>query len=127
MTISAADAQLQTDYSLACYNGYLRLQKGRESLDVALQNSATQRNAPKRETLQTLRGAGLPGNPDLLYGSITAAPPDKETIVGLQNKFLYMLNALQSADVRPTQQAIAGVMALEEMMELLSKRWEAVR
>jgi photosystem II stability/assembly factor-like uncharacterized protein len=127
VTLSEADLQLQTDYSLACYNGYLRLQKIREAIEVALQNPATQRNAQKRETLQTLRGAGLPGNPDLLYGSITAISADKETIVGLQNKFLYLLNVLQSADARPTQQAMAGVRALEEAMEALAKRWAAVR
>jgi photosystem II stability/assembly factor-like uncharacterized protein len=127
VNISAADLQLQTDHSLACYNGYLRLQKIRESIEAALQNPATQRDAKKREALQALRGSGLPGNPDLLYSSITAASADKETIVGLQNKFLYLLNALQSADARPTQQTMAGARALEEMMELLSKRWETMK
>jgi phage regulator Rha-like protein len=62
-----------------------------------------------------------------LYSSITAASADKETIVGLQNKFLFMLNALQSAEARPTQQTIAGVKALEEMREALAKRWETVK
>ncbi len=124
VTISAADAQLQTDYSLACYNAYLRLQKIRESIDALLQNRA---NEKKREALQSLRGSGLPGNPDLLYGSITASSADKETIVGLQNKFLYLLHVLQSAEVRPTLQTIAGVRALEEMAEALVKRWEAAR
>jgi photosystem II stability/assembly factor-like uncharacterized protein len=127
VNISTADLQLQTDHSLACYNGYLRLQKIRESIEAALQNPATQRDAKKREALQALRGSGLPGNPDLLYSSITAASADKETIVGLQNKFLYLLNALQSADARPTQQTMAGARALEEMMELLSKRWETMK
>jgi photosystem II stability/assembly factor-like uncharacterized protein len=127
VNISAADLQLQTDHSLACYNGYLRLQKIRESIEAALQNPATQRDAKKREALQALRGSGLPGNPDLLYSSITAASADKETIVGLQNKFLYLLNALQSAEARPTQQTMAGVRALEETMEALAKRWAAVR
>jgi hypothetical protein len=126
VTISAADVQLQTDYSLACYNGYLRLQKMRESIDVALQIRATQKNAKKQEALQALRGPGLPGTPDFLYGSITAASPDKETIVGLQNKFLHLLNVLQSAEARPTPQTIAGIRALEEMMEGLSRRWEAI-
>jgi photosystem II stability/assembly factor-like uncharacterized protein len=127
VNINAADLQLQTDNSLACYNAYLRLQKIREAIEAALQNSATQRNAKKREVLQTLRGSGLPGNPDLLYGSISAAPADKETIVGLQNKFLFLLNVLQSAEVRPTQQTIAGVRALEEMRQALTRRWEVLR
>ncbi|MGH7597217.1 MAG: glycoside hydrolase, partial [bacterium] len=127
VNISAADLQLQTDNSLACYNGYLRLQTIRESIDAALQNPTLQRNVKKREALQALRGSGLPGNSDLLYGSITAASADKETIVGLQNKFLYLLNVLQSADVRPTQQTIAGAKRLEEMMEALVRRWEDAR
>ncbi len=127
VTISAADLQMQTDYSLACYSGYLRLQKIRESLETLLQNPAIPKNAKKQEALQTLRGSGLPGNPDFLYGSITAMAPDKETIVRLQNKFLHLLNVLQSAEVRPTQQAIAGVKALEEMLEALIQRWEALK
>ncbi|MGH7457374.1 MAG: glycoside hydrolase, partial [bacterium] len=127
VTISPADLQLQTDYSLACYNAYLRLQKIRESIDAALQNPAMQRNAKKLEALQALRGSGLLGNPDLLYGSISVAAADKETLVGLQNKFLYLMNVLQSAESRPTQQAIADVRALEEMLETLMKRWEALR
>ena len=124
VTISAADLQLQTDYSLACYNAYLHLQKIRESIDAALQNRASEK---KREALQALRGSGLPGNPDFLYGSITATSLDKETVVGLQNKFLHLLNVLQSAEARPTQQTMAGVKALEETMKELSKRWEAAR
>lgn len=127
VNISAADVQLQTDNSLACYNAYLRLQKIREAIDAALQNPAVQRNAKKREALQALRGSGLPGNPDLLYGSITAASVDKETVVGLQNKFLYLMNVLQSVETRPTQQVIAGVRVLEEMSEALARRWEALR
>jgi len=121
---SETDVQLQTDNSLACYNGYLRLQKIREAIDALLQNPA---NTKKRTALQTLRGSGLPGNPDLLYSSITAAAVDKETIVGLQNKFLYLLNLLQSVEARPTQQAMAGVNALEEAAEALAKRWQAMK
>jgi len=127
VTIGAAEVQLQTDYSLACYKGYLRLQKMRESIDALLLNRDMQRNVKKQEALQALRGSGPPGNPDLLYGSITAASFDKETIVGLQNKFLYLLNVLQNAEARPTQQTIAGIRALEEMMETLTRRWEVMQ
>lgn len=124
VSLSDADVQLQTDYSLACYNGYLRLQKIREAIEAVLQKSTNQK---KREALQTLRGSGLPGNPDLLYGSITAVSGEKETMVGLQQKFLYLLNILQGVDARPTQQAIAGVKALEEMTEALAQRWKALQ
>ncbi len=123
VTLSEADLQLQTDYSLACYNGYLRLQKIRDAIDALLQKNA---NEKKRTALQALRGSGLPGNPDLLYSSITATSIDKETIVGLQNKFLYLLNLLQSVEARPTQQALASVKALEEATEAMAKRWKGM-
>ncbi|MEK7728008.1 MAG: glycoside hydrolase, partial [candidate division KSB1 bacterium] len=125
--LDAEDLQLQTDYSRACYNGYLQLQKIREAMEAALQNAATKRNTKQSAALQTLRGEGQPGNPDFLYGSITAASADKESIVGLQNKFLHLLNILHSADARPTQQTMAGVTALEETMKEMVKRWEAAR
>ena len=82
---------------------------------------------PLRGALQALRGSGLPGNPDLLYSSIIATSPDKETIVSLQHKFLFLLYILQSAEARPTQQAIAAVRALEEILPALTRRWEALR
>ncbi len=128
VTLSPAEVQLQTDYSLACYHGYLRLQKIREAMDALLQNRTALGSQTQREaSLRALRGAGVPGNPDLLYGSITATSADQETIVDLQNKFLFLLNLLQGAEARPTQQAMAGVRALQEMMETLARKWEALR
>ena len=40
--------------------------------------------------MMALRGTGEPDDQDVLYGSITAVPPERETIVGLQDKFLYL-------------------------------------
>jgi hypothetical protein len=128
VNFSEADLQLQTDNSLACYDAYLHLQGIREAIDSLMQNrSKLGKNTKREELLQTLRGLGAPDNPDLLYGSITAVSYDKETIVGLQNKFLYLLNALQSAEARPTQQSIASVQMLQEKKEALTRRWEALR
>jgi hypothetical protein len=74
-----------------------------------------------------LRGTGEPGTQDVLYGSITAAPPERETVVGLQQKFLYMLTLLQGADAAPTPQALAAVAELQKTLAALKTRWAAAR
>ena len=76
--------------------------------------------------LAALRGSGAVGDPDIVYGSATRVPPDQETLVGLQEKALFVLNVLQGADVRPTTQAIAAAEALEQTMAALVIRWEAI-
>ena len=54
-------------------------------------------------------------------------PDDRETVVGLQEKFLFMLNLLQAADARPTTQAREAVPALERTLAALEARWAALR
>jgi hypothetical protein len=45
-----------------------------------------------------------------------------ETIVSLQEKYLFMLEILQSADRRPTQQVVEGLEKLEQRLrEMLEK------
>lgn len=122
--ISAEDAQLQTDYSLACYNAYHKLQDIREAIDQKLAGTITEE---QRKTLQTLRGNGNPSGSDILYGSITETPTERETIVALQEKFLHLLLVLQTADARPTPQAMQGVQRLQEIMGAVGKRWEGVK
>ncbi len=124
VTINVEDAQLQTDYSLACYNAYHKLQDIREAIDQKLAGKITDE---QRKILQTLRGNGNPSGGDILYGSITEVPADRETIVALQEKFLHMITVLQSADARPTPQAMQGVQRLQEIMGVVVKRWEGVK
>ena len=64
---------------------------------------------PTKEELEELRGIGEPDGGDIQYGSITELSVDKETVVSLQDKLLYLLNVLQSADVKPTEQAVGAV------------------
>jgi hypothetical protein len=125
VTLSAEDLQLQTDLSLACYRGYLKAQDVRDAIDGALQQPACGANAARRSEWQTLRGSGSPGDPDILYDSITAVPEGEETVVGLQHKFLFMLNLLQQADARPTSQAREAVPALQKALAALENRWQA--
>ncbi len=122
--ISEEALQLQTDYSMACYQAYNRLQKMRDALDKKLVGNPS--NA-QREQLKALRGEGKPSSPFILYSSIYETPAERETIVALQQKFLYMLNLLQGADVRPTPQAMEGVQRLQATLGELEKRWEAMK
>ena len=123
--ISAEDLQLQTDYSMACYKGYLRLQTLRDSIDAQLKQNLV--NQELRDRLNTLRGTGKPSGGDILYGSIYDTPAERENIVALQEKFLYLLHLLQTADMRPTPQAMEGVQKLYESLGTLGKKYAAMR
>jgi hypothetical protein len=125
--IGAEDLQRQTDNSLACYRGYMEAQELREAIDEVLAERGASLSAPQREAWNVLRGSGSPGNPDILYRFIYEVPPEEETVVGLQHKFLYLLNVLQAADARPTSQAVEAVQTLRETLQILKKRWEALR
>jgi hypothetical protein len=124
VTISAADLKLQTDLSMACYGAYQRLQSMRDSVD-AFRDSTT--DGAMRSALTRLRGRGKPALPDILYGSITVTEPDRETIVGLQEKLLYMMDVLQSADARPTEQARQAVKELQDLVPVMERRWDSLK
>ena len=117
--IAPEDLRAQTDAALACYRAYHELQDIREAIDA--------RPPEARKALMALRGDGEPEDDDVLYGNATAVPPERETIVGLQQKFLYMLTLLQSADARPTPQALAGIRELQKSLAALKLRWNALR
>ena len=112
--ISTDDLRRHTDASLACYRAYLDLQRVRDAIDA--------KPPAERAALVALRGEGEPEDQDVLYGNITSVPADRETIVGLQEKFLFMLTVLQSADARPTPQALAAIGELQKTAEILKSR-----
>jgi photosystem II stability/assembly factor-like uncharacterized protein len=101
--MSPEDVRLQTESSLACYRGYLEAEKMREATE------------------------GEPEEPDTLYGSINETPLEEETVVGLQQKFLYLLKLLQQADARPTSQSLDAVEKLRERLRFLARRWEELK
>jgi hypothetical protein len=113
VSISAAALQSQHNLSMACYQAYHELQQMAE-------NIVTQKK-PSLTTLALL-GTGSPRDQDVLYGSIRAVSPEKETIIGLQNKLIYMMNVLQSADINPTSQAQNGVKYLLDVVVTLKVR-----
>jgi photosystem II stability/assembly factor-like uncharacterized protein len=122
--IGASDVQLQTDLSLACYHGYLEVQQVREAIDKALADGT---NVARRAEWMALRGAGVPGEADILYDSIYAVKGGEDTVVGLQQKFIYMLNLLQGADGRPTSQAREAIATLQKTIEAIARRWQSLR
>jgi photosystem II stability/assembly factor-like uncharacterized protein len=117
--LSEEDVRLQTETSLACYRGYLEAQEIRDAIDAL--------GSEPGEVSMKIRGEGEPEEPDTLYGSITETPPERETVVGLQQKFLYMLKLLQQADARPTYQSLVAVQKLRESLRSLARRWEEAR
>jgi len=120
IAISEEDLRLQTDLSMACYRDYLRAQALRESIDRILSGGVS---AGRRARLDALRGVGSPEAPDVLYGNITVVSAEQETVVGLQEKLLFMLELLQSADARPTDPAVDAVRRLGEMVPALERRF----
>ena len=119
VTIADADLRAQTDASLACYRAYHELQEIREAIDA--------RPPDARKALMALRGEGEPEDQDVLYGNITATPADRETVVGLQDKFLFMVTLLQGADARPTPQAMAAIAELQKSLAAVKARWSTLR
>lgn len=120
--IPAEDLELQTRYSLQLLRATVKAQTLRDAIDQRMAGAAP----PRRAELLALRGAGEAENPNISYGSITAAAPDAETVVGLQEKLVYMLKILQAADARPTSQAIGAIDALEARLEALEARFAAL-
>jgi hypothetical protein len=125
--IGDADLRLQTDLSMACYRGYLRLQALREAIDTSLAEGESGSPAARRDPWTGLRGAGEPREDDMLYGSIYEARPGKETVVGLQQQLLFLLTVLQNADARPTASAIDAVGRLTALVPALEERWRTLR
>jgi photosystem II stability/assembly factor-like uncharacterized protein len=120
--ISTRDLELQTRYSLQVLRAAQRNQALRDRIDAELATATPQR----REALLALRGAGDAENPNISYGSIQASALERETVVGLQEKLVYMLKILQAADARPTQQAMTAVERLVERVAELEARQEAL-
>ncbi|MCU0380069.1 MAG: hypothetical protein MUE58_02670 [Chitinophagaceae bacterium] len=127
VSATSEDIRLQWEYSMRCYRAYEALQAARDSIDLLLNDRTRTWKTGAREQMQSLRGSGAPGYGDILYGSIRETSPDKETIVGLQDKMLYLLSVLQSADAHPTTQAMHAVERLEAMQKQVLDRWAQSR
>jgi hypothetical protein len=120
--VTTEDLALQARYSLQLLKASEAAQALRDSVDQRLATAT----AAQRDAMLRLRGEGEAANPDTSYGSITAVPPERETIVSLQEKLAYMLKLLQQADARPTAQAIAAVDTLLARLDELKARLAAL-
>ena len=118
--MTAEHVRLQTDASMSCYEAYLELATIRTAIDEALTGAPAEHAA----ALRRLRGEGEPGVPDVLYGSIRESALEDETLVGLQQKLLYLLAILQQADTRPTTQVLDAVARLRDRTDELARRAE---
>lgn len=118
VSISEEDLILQSKYALICYQAYHKLQDIRESLDEKIKSSNL--SVETITALKRKRGSGSPGGGDILYGSIYETSNEKETVVGLQEKFLFMLHVLQTADARPTPQSILAIEKMEATLQYLA-------
>lgn len=125
--MTEAEVKAQTDLSLQMYDGYAALQATREEIDVALRDLRRKWKKGQREAVVALRGAGYPEGGDFLYGAIGESALEKETVVGLQHKMLFMLNVLQSADAAPTAQARDAVSRLGQRSTELAAAWAKLK
>lgn len=125
--IAEMDLELHTGYSMICYDSYVKLQEMRTEIE-ALINGKKKLKKAQYTTLRDMIGEGQPDNPDIMYGATYLRPNEEVTVVSLQDKFLGMLAYLQSADARPTDQLMAGVKQLQEVMaSLVTKKEEAMK
>jgi photosystem II stability/assembly factor-like uncharacterized protein len=125
--IAEEDLRAQTDLSLACYRAYLHTQRLRDAIGAALGSTTPAPDPAQRSAWLALRGTGTPRDADVHYSSIRRAAPGQETVVGLQQKFLFLLAALQGADARPTVATTSAVRELVEAVPELERRWAASR
>lgn len=126
-SIKKQDIQLQTDLSMDCYNNYLQLQEMIEASDVLLSDTKKKWRKGVKEQLETLKGNGRPDGGDFLYGSISAGPLERETLISLQEKYLFMLSLLQSAEARPTEHMQESVRLLNARLLEIKEKWEGLK
>lgn len=112
---------LQSKLSLQCYDNYEKLQVIREFVDKKLKNGISNSG-----DLVKFRGQGSPNNGDIIYGSISKSDLATETIVGLQSKFLYLINVLQNADARPTVKTEEAVILLNSRLKEMESIWKSL-
>ncbi len=120
--IDVADLKLQSDLTRQCYDHYESLQNVREAIDTRLADP--KKGEKMRKSLLQFRGEGEPEVRDVLYGSITQTALKQETLISLQEKLLFLLEVLQSADARPTDQTQEAAAMLAQQVQGMFDRWK---
>ncbi len=136
--VAAEALQQQHDLSMVCYDGYHEAQAARAQIQALRAQIQAHLDADRPAALKqaltaldeaaaAIEGSGTPGAPDLLYGSVYAAPPGEETLAGLQTTLLYLIELLQGADAQPTSQAVAAVDDQQQLLQNVLGRWNALK
>lgn len=116
----------QTKGSMQCYNSYSTLQDIREAIDKQL-STKTKWKKGEKEVLEAFIGQGKASGADIIYSSIYQTTLDKETIVGLQEKFLFIMEILQSADEQPTSQNLEALKILDKRFKEMLAKWDTLK
>ena len=124
--ISEKALEEQTNGSLQCYNSYNMLQDIRDAIDKLLETKTKWKKGQK-ESIEALRGKGNASGADIVYSSISETPLEKETIVGLQEKFLFVMEILQSADEQLTSQNLEALNILEKRLREMLTKWDTLK
>jgi hypothetical protein len=111
---------------MECYSRYKMLQEIREAIDSRISNTKKWKKG-KKEAIETFRGIGAPEGGDMLYGSMYETSLPNETLVGLQEKLLFLLEVLQSADARPTSQTQEAVAKVSTRADEMVSRWNGLK
>jgi photosystem II stability/assembly factor-like uncharacterized protein len=123
ITASASDLEQQRVYAMRSYKAYLESLAIMEEMEARLNTTLSNE---QRERGLLLRGEGNPEEVDIIYGRITATPLERENLVSLQQKLMYLISVIQGADERPSKASMEAVQQLEsrtkELLQLC-KDW----
>lgn len=118
ITASSADLDMQRDYTMRSYRAYLEAAAVMKEMDELLNQNL---KSSLKEKGMSLRGEGAPSEVDIIYGRITASSLERENLVSLQQKLMYLISVIQGADEKPSQASREAVEMLESRTkELLS-------
>jgi hypothetical protein len=136
--IPPAALKQQFELSMICYEGLQRVRTAREHIRaLRLQVESLL----KKENLGALKdalddfekkaalidGTGKVSDVDIIYFSPSASRAGQETLAGLQTKLLYLMTLFQSADARPTSQAVAAVRQQQASLKEVLGSWSDLR
>ncbi len=122
--LSEVDLALHTKLSMDVYNAYNQLHSLREDGKVKL--GSRKLKSKTRTIIENFMGKGDPENGDPLYGSIRESSLENETVVGLQEKLLYLLVVLQNADAKPTSPTEDAVLKVVKRTEEMKTKWQSI-
>jgi len=136
--ISPAALKQQFDLSMICYEGLQEVRTTREHIRaLRLQVQSLLKNGDLgalKDALDdfekkagSIDGTGRVSDVDIIYFSPSASRGGQETLAGLQTKLLYLMTLLQSADAKPTSQALAAVRQQQGSLKGLLGRWSDLR